>query len=379
MIRCRRRMSTKSSYLMHLAGILMLSSLGTFYNMFMLTAHFHFEIDNNNYHNVILADHTSGSTSRNSTTNSTQNTSLALRLDKTYTHAFPNQTILYHNPKVISYDEIVHLTNLDISLPQNLNILMAGDSLTRYQYLDLAYFLAHNGTWVQPNDTPNMVMEQTIDGGWPQFYNFTNTMLKPYEQCDCYRVGRMLSRNLDTVVENRYFYEEKNNNRLTYLQKFGDFAFRSNWNVSDIYKDHDMIQSANEINFVYQGGWMEYIQDFVCKMEPKPTAFIFNQGLWDQKDLKNETVQNHIVQTLKECNIFSVYKTTTNRDVADYEYQLCNKTDFCYDISWTKRVPPTLRWDELHFRPPIYSMLNVQLITSILSKMNNHDNYTRNV
>ena len=66
--------------------------------------------------------------------------------------------------------------NLNIPIPRNFHVLLMGDSLTRHQHLDLAYFLSHNRTWNNASATPNMVME-VEHGSWNGFYNFTNGAL----------------------------------------------------------------------------------------------------------------------------------------------------------------------------------------------------------
>lgn len=255
-------------------------------------------------------------------------------------------------------------------MPRNLNILLSGDSLTRYQYLDLAYFLAY-GKWVNPSDTPNLEIE-TDHEDWVEFYNFTNTALQPYEECDCFRGPGSIGRG-KTVIENRYFLDKERNNSLTYLQKFGDWEYRSSWDVSDVHNKHDeLITDKSQLNFKSWGPWVEMIQEFVCKLNPKPSVFIFNEGLWSNNDLVDVNLQDEIIHALNVCNIKTIFKTTTkkrrqtDRQLKEYEIQLCKKTDHCMDTSWTSLVPGDFYWNDGHFKPPIYSFLNLQLL-SILS------------
>ena len=92
-----------------------------------------------------------------------------------------------------------------------------GDSLTRYQYIDLAYFLAHDGSWTNSDEEPNMVSEKT-HANWNSFYSYTNSILQPYEICDCWRNDERADHTV--TLENRYFLDTKNNNTVTFLQKF---------------------------------------------------------------------------------------------------------------------------------------------------------------
>lgn len=263
--------------------------------------------------------------------------------------------------------DFVQFQNLPV--PRNLNILLMGDSLSRYQYVDLVYFLSHNGTFPSPDDVPNMVVERTHKNGWVQFYNFTNSALRPYEQCDCFRMN-----NLSNIIENRYFHDPERNNTVTYLQKFGSHPFKSSWNVSDVHKEHTLVQDESELDFIYNGAdWVDAIRDYVCQISPKPSLFIFNSGLWPNNDLKSVDLQYRIIEALQACEIASMFKTTTKSKFqfdptwAEYERQLCNLTDYCMDVRWTALVPQEYYWDKLHFREPVYSLLNVQLLSMITS------------
>jgi hypothetical protein len=60
--------------------------------------------------------------------------------------------------------------------PTNINIVMVGDSLMRYQYLHLVYFL-NTGRWVTDDENPNIVNERTYES-WINFYKVTNEGIK---------------------------------------------------------------------------------------------------------------------------------------------------------------------------------------------------------
>jgi hypothetical protein len=98
------------------------------------------------------------------------------------------------------------------------HLLMIGDSLTRYQYLSLAYTLRHR----RPPEVsmyPNMI-ENTHDG-WENFFMETNGNLAPYEDCDCsYYDGRFF--------EHRRYYDKHMNISVTYIMFRGFFVEGSN-------------------------------------------------------------------------------------------------------------------------------------------------------
>mmetsp|Transcript_30406 Transcript_30406/g.61890 ORF Transcript_30406/g.61890 Transcript_30406/m.61890 type:complete len:354 (+) Transcript_30406:76-1137(+) len=280
--------------------------------------------------------------------------------------AFPE-----HISNISSYQDFHNSLDFGIPVPCNLNIAFMGDSLTRYQYLDLVYFLSHNGTWVSLEDRPNLVIEKTHPD-WNDFYEFTNKILKPHENCDCFRnEGQM---NTNVVIENRYFHDSRNNNTVTYLQKFGEVPFKTSWNVSDIYHHHELVKNIENVSFVQHFGWLDTVKKFVCKMSPKPSHFIFNSGLWTDSDLSDLDVQFDIVRALRDCDIISIYKTTTmtkNHQMGGIEdrERLCKLTNICLNVSWTGSfIPPDKYWDNAHFYPPIYSMLNIHLLSLLASE-----------
>lgn len=96
---------------------------------------------------------------------------------------------------------------------RNKHIVMIGDSLMRYQYLSLAYWIEHGK---QPGDglgsvakhSKSICSEWSWPGGkqenkikWKAFYQDTNSMLRQ-EKCDCYRDKLSWSH----PTENRFVY-----------------------------------------------------------------------------------------------------------------------------------------------------------------------------
>jgi hypothetical protein len=240
----------------------------------------------------------------------------------------------------------------------------------RYQYLDLAYFLQY-GKWVNASETPNIEIKSNDAKSWVEFFNYSHQVLQDYEECDCYR-ERDLKEN--TTIENRFFLDVKRNNSITYLQKFGDWDFGFSWDTSDVHNPHgNLVLDESQLNIKYHGPWVEMIRDYICKLnDPKPSVFVFNQGVWPNIQLLNEMVQDEIISALNDCNIRTIFKSNTkgrwqiDREFEEYETQLRNKTDDFMDVSWTGGVPTSLYADKWHVKQPINSLMNLQLL-SILS------------
>lgn len=113
--------------------------------------------------------------------------------------------------------------NLPPEKLRNLRLVFLGDSLTRYQYLSLAYFLRH-GRWFDPNISINNLVDAHSfhhplhpDEDWNEFFWQSNRMLHPMEVCDCLR-----SQNGEILVERRYFYDSIHNNMAVYINMNGN-------------------------------------------------------------------------------------------------------------------------------------------------------------
>lgn len=100
------------------------------------------------------------------------------------------------------------------------HILFIGDSLSRYQYLSLAQFIAHE-SWTPFHGTgqPLTEVERVLGaaeplswGSWREFLAGTRQRLRPFEICDCFR-----DNNAPFMVENRFFFHPRANVRLSFV------------------------------------------------------------------------------------------------------------------------------------------------------------------
>lgn len=283
------------------------------------------------------------------------------------------QQMISFPSEISSFEDLLGIDTNFSSIPRNLHIAFAGDSLTRYQYLSLAYFFKY-GQWIDPDEIPNMMIEKQ-HSTWRNFYNFTKSKLAPYEECDCFRPE---GHKMPLMMENRYFYDPIRNNSISFFQKFGHkFSFKSNWNVSNVHNSHELITQEGQLDFQLETqDWPFFIRNFVAKLDPKPTFFMFNEGIHPHRDFTNKKVRRQIVRALRDSGMIGVYKTTTkyrlhnitNNNIMetsmirDYELDFCKKVDLCLDLSWTWHVPMEYYSDYAHFKEPIYSWQNIQLM-----------------
>lgn len=106
--------------------------------------------------------------------------------------------------------------------PRNMTLIMIGDSLMRYQYMSLAYFLRF-GRWydTQASTTVSYLLHSNSwrhprypTDSWNEYFLQSNRILQPMEVCDCFR-------NRAIILERRYFYDKERNNRLVFLNLNG--------------------------------------------------------------------------------------------------------------------------------------------------------------
>lgn len=92
----------------------------------------------------------------------------------------------------------------DVCLRPGKTIVFIGDSLTRYQYLDLVYSLHHRSRhfMLRPRENPLIALTFRT---WMAFLNGTNADLSPNEACDCYRAGRSNTFRPERICENRLY------------------------------------------------------------------------------------------------------------------------------------------------------------------------------
>ena len=289
-------------------------------------------------------------------------------------------------------------SNASPEIPSNLRLAMLGDSLMRYQYIDLVYFLKsfgdsiHNTTGTKLNEGKswwrNTSLTPPIEYGdapskyyssWDVYYNYTNSLLQPYERCDCYR---WIPQNR----ENRYYYDPRTftNNVIYYINKGGINPVQSYWTPQTIWDDHGPMHrqghKTNPSDWPHKHifNWAEVINDFISQLVPKPNIIILNAGFWEH-NLHDPKIRTKIIQSIKEQGMISIYKTTSKTtklnetSMRDYETEMCRLADYCFDLTWTFNITADCLYDDKHFISPIYSWMNIAFFHLLQQIKEEHD------
>jgi hypothetical protein len=351
------------------------------------------------------------------------------------------QNVLVNVPNDATYTNVVVPTteddNLDYDdgIPRHLRLLMVGDSVTRYQYLSLVYYLRH-GKWEPIDitiDHPHHIINEHEYGTWNEFFFETNDVLAPYEWCDCYRPEVSA---LGDIIEARYYHDPRYDNYVYFISKFGPESIHGVWEPETLSlsippRDDPQEQLRNnsvpvlpnwEYTWSNLGDLIARLQRGSSSLVP-PTHVVLNGGLWSTDvEIRDENSQDALIEGLRDANVTIIYKTTTaernnsaleeEQVVVDdsvahahgnysrsfsihdhrqqqqpqqqqqeeqqllplqpYEERLCSMADHCLDLSWTVNVPPKYYWDNLHFYEPVYRWMNYDLLTIVTGTARNN-------
>ena len=268
--------------------------------------------------------------------------------------------------------------------PRGLRLAFLGDSLTRYQYVSLAYFLKHGKFWDANKHRPFHLVNEYTYGGYDKMYEIQTTderFLYPNEKCDCYRELGYIHDTLPNVTENRYFYESSRDNMLVYIQAFGHSApshgrytaEEAMENISSFQFKHFL--DYNKTPYVWEfPDWGSVIREHIANLRPKITHLVLNAGIWGNHFMENETARVDLKQAVEESNMTGIWKTTTYQ-FPDGPYENMNISDplmcelfnrNCLDLTWSNCVRTKLMYDPIHFVEPVYRIFNEDLLENIL-------------
>jgi hypothetical protein len=263
--------------------------------------------------------------------------------------------------------------------PTGLRLVFIGDSITRHQYLSLAYFLRH-GKWFNPSEIPHLVNQNHFiydpvsrkRRGWATFFSETNKLLSPCERCDCFRNRWTNVTEVDSyVIENRYFYDPERNNTLTYLQGFGNTISGLHGRVSP----KDGFRNINSTEYQYINSpyewrytdWGVALEKYVPALAA--THVLMNVGYWPHDLDTNEQARDSIVNALKKTGLVGIWRTNSYlhdhsiRPLAERaDEAMKGLFDKVLDVNWTSRLHKQMYWDNKHFNEPVYRMMNEELL-----------------
>ena len=266
-------------------------------------------------------------------------------------------------------------------VPPGSTIVFVGDSLTRYQYLDLVFTLRY-GHRAHENRTKRNPLNERTWWSWTRFHRGTHAELRPHETvCDCHRPALFNMETAKNTTENRMFQWPRCNVRVAYIQAFGSaLCLRGHWPLQGKlwnWSRGPLDPQSAEWNRLYSQlsclDWPTALRNIVSRMEP--TAIILNAGgHWSISGLNFTEIRSAAAE-VSRC---VVWKTTTTSRLRvavatdDAQARQAFARDLIFEAGLlTARMPNLHYWDAqwggVHFTPRTgaYHALNVGLIETL--------------
>jgi hypothetical protein len=280
-------------------------------------------------------------------------------------------------------------------IPTDVNIVIIGDSVARYGYLSLVYFLRW-GRWFDPGlEASNLVNERSFDNPfhrdtYSEFYFQTSRMLQPYELCDCHKnADRPNMRKY--IIENRYYHDPVNRNSVTFFHAYGnERVVQGRLEAEDVYttkwhwdtKEKGLLEHHWSEPTWKHHTWEELFAEYVVKLNPRPQFAVLNSGQWNSNFGpygEGEEVSKALHESITKLDIKPIWRTTTYDEKHEIlkgtdasslgdnvsletDRYMCKLFGNCLDVSWTKELDPNNYWDDKHYFEPVYRVMNEQLL-----------------
>jgi hypothetical protein len=276
-------------------------------------------------------------------------------------------------------------------IPTDVNIVIVGDSVARYGYLSLVYFLRW-GRWFDPGlEASNLVNEHSFDNPfhnntYSEFYFQTSRMLQPYELCDCHK-GAAHPNMRKYVIENRYYHDPVNRNSVTFFHSYGsERPVQGRLDAENVYttkwhwdtKEDGLLNAGWSRPTWRHETWNDLFQNYIAKLNPKPQFAVLNSGEWNSNygSDKGEMVSKMLESRIRKLDIRPIWRTTTydekheilkgsagtSEGTLSTDSYMCALFGNCLNVSWTKELDPNNFWDDRHYFEPVYRVMNEQLL-----------------
>jgi hypothetical protein len=281
------------------------------------------------------------------------------------------------------------------------HVVMIGDSITRYQYLNLAHFVAYGhapahdfyekGDHWHSNASDTYV--DNMHGFWNEWYAGTNRLLNfgtATETCDCWR-----NRCCHDAFENRYFHDHSQDIHLTFFQWYSNGItlkghILPNQNGSSSPAGSCEPPAAWEYPSVGYG-LKQFLNDVVMQLKPTPTHVVMNRAKWGHlgaiaradlfrtgQNIRRATgATSFIWKTATISNGSSLRECCADADITNDE--IVDAKKYGWDIfdafNSTKSLftqrdgrfydDDNLYVDKVHFKENVYAYLNGILLNMI--------------
>jgi len=208
------------------------------------------------------------------------------------------------------------------------HLVMVGDSLMRYQYINLIYFIENKKfpemipNICRENDynrvTPEWLKELGVtqkESGWPAYYIDLSRIFNGNERCDCYR----------SLTENRFYYNEQLDIRVSFFLKYNSPIPGHNYTAESTGPPGRLdLATYNSLN--RPPDWefevpalLQHLIKGTLPVKgtnfhlPKPTIILYNECIWN--DGWSEKIPKFAKVLADEPDIFGIWKIGTRATI----------------------------------------------------------------
>ncbi len=290
------------------------------------------------------------------------------------------------------------------------HLVFVGDSLARYQYLNLVQFLG-TASWSFFARDPQLTESEREWKSWANFFRGSSARLFGHEICDCYRVDDTGGPNFLGAAENRYWHMPALGLRVSFIAFMGSVhipAFHAlDWlnvtcNTERSADKHVKCTQAGcqpgacheaAAPFVpWPAAMLEGVLEQLAALAPVDALFI-NQGLFGNPGNMSAQGTEALVAPLLSARDKGLvrhlyWKTTTGSQSRPYDIaaerawvatnllpagfrvlDLHGLTDRREGSLWQLAAGMGLSatWDDIHFRPFAYRGFNLALAAELCS------------
>jgi len=258
---------------------------------------------------------------------------------------------------------------------ENKTVVLVGDSVTRYQYVDLVFWLSSGYFY---DRMPQITWEKDWKS-WKSYFVGTNARLGCLEVCDCYRIGTPGSwTGQADLRENRHFFHPHANFTVRFYEWLGDHVAQNVAPVPTAYsilaqcRDYDSAESCTLATFAEQVKNLSRFSDISSFLATvvapeQPDHLVINGGHWPHNSVHSATFADTVHRAAKR----SVWKTTTatreSPSLMDESviaaFGLLNMDVFdAHAVTRGLSGNKVAFVDALHFQPFVYHALNEELV-----------------
>jgi hypothetical protein len=271
-------------------------------------------------------------------------------------------------------------------------IVFLGDSITRYQYLNLVHFFHLHGSWSE-SSFPKIEIEKGWNS-WKSFHLGTSLRLGCEEICDCYRDTS--AGGVGPWKENRHYYNSKLDIIVRSYLWLPPHPIRMNQpptkeklqlHCSEWKQTFDTMATYSPDSTDTFPNYILFVKQIIGGGTTTPDILVINQGYWSFPALRSPYDQyfNAFFQQTQKSSKRVIWKSTTShcaKQGSDGSFIGIRESDKflsalnslgieIFDAYKITREVAVLNqnnsvcWDDKHFEPFVYRELNKALLVMI--------------